>query len=63
VPGAAQPKPNVRKTLDTSTQKANGGRKHENMTLAEEKALLARFAKAASAGEMLNTQLAGPQSD
>src|SRR6266481_5639992 len=26
--------------------KPNGGRKHENMTLAEEKALLARFAKA-----------------
>jgi transposase len=34
--------------------KRNGGRKHENMTLAEEKALLARFAKAAGAGEMLN---------
>src|ERR1700730_11364935 len=34
--------------------KHNGGRKHENMTLAEEKALLARFAKAAGAGEMLN---------
>src|SRR5262245_33127933 len=34
--------------------KPNGGRKHENMTLAEEKALLARFAKAAGAGEMLN---------
>ena len=33
--------------------KPNGGRKHENMTLAEEKALLARFAKAAVAGEML----------
>jgi hypothetical protein len=29
--------------------KPNGGRKHENMTLAEEKALLARFAKAAGA--------------
>src|SRR5271165_2313209 len=27
--------------------KPNGGRKHENMTLAEEKALLARFLKAA----------------
>src|SRR3974377_640259 len=27
--------------------KPNGGRKHENMTLAEEKVLLARFAKAA----------------
>jgi len=34
--------------------KPNGGRKHENMTLAEEKVLLARFAKAAGAGEMLN---------
>jgi transposase len=31
-----------------------GGRKRENMTLAEEKALLAQFAKAAGAGEMLN---------
>ena len=28
--------------------------KRENMTVAEEKALLARFAKAAGAGEMLN---------
>ncbi|HYM98533.1 MAG TPA: helix-turn-helix domain-containing protein [Aestuariivirgaceae bacterium] len=34
--------------------KANGGRKRENMTITEEKALLARFAKAAGAGEMLN---------
>src|SRR5712691_5964417 len=34
--------------------KPNGGRKRENMTVAEEKALLARFAKAAGAGEMLN---------
>ena len=31
-----------------------GGRQRENMTLAAEKALLARFAKAAGAGEMLN---------
>jgi transposase len=31
-----------------------GGRQRENMTIAEEKALLARFAKAAGAGEMLN---------
>jgi transposase len=31
-----------------------GGRQRENMTLAEEKALLTRFAKAAGAGEMLN---------
>jgi hypothetical protein len=29
-------------------------RKPENMSLAEEKALLTRFAKAAGAGEMLN---------
>ena len=32
----------------------SGGRKRENMTLEQEKALLARFAKAAGAGEMLN---------
>ena len=32
----------------------SGGRKRENMTLEEEKALLARFTKAAGAGEMLN---------
>jgi transposase len=31
-----------------------GGRKRENMTIADEKALLARFGKAAGAGEMLN---------
>jgi transposase len=31
-----------------------GGRQRENMTVAQEKALLARFAKAAGAGEMLN---------
>jgi transposase len=34
--------------------KPSGGRKRENMTLAEERALLARFAKAAGAGEMLS---------
>jgi transposase len=34
--------------------KPSGGRTRENMTIAEEKALLARFAKAAGAGEMLN---------
>ena len=33
--------------------KLNGGRNHQNMTLAEGK-LLARFAKTAGAGEMLN---------
>lgn len=31
-----------------------GGRQRENMSVAAEKALLARFAKAAGAGEMLN---------
>ena len=31
-----------------------GGRQRENMMVAEEKVLLARFAKAAGAGEMLN---------
>ena len=31
-----------------------GGRQRENMTVAEEKALLVRFGKAAGAGEMLN---------
>ena len=34
--------------------KPSGGRKRENMTLAEEKALLARFANAAGAGELLH---------
>jgi transposase len=34
--------------------KPNGGRKHQNMTLAEEKVLLARFARPAGSGEMLN---------
>src|SRR3977135_3873956 len=32
----------------------SGGRQRQNMTLAEEKVLLARFANAAGAGEMLN---------
>ena len=40
--------------LQALKSKPSGGRKRENMTLAEEKALLARFAKAAGAGEMLN---------
>src|SRR4029077_18297813 len=35
-------------------RKPSGGRKRENMTLAEERALLTRFAKAAGAGELLN---------
>jgi transposase len=34
--------------------KPSGGRQRQNMTLEEEKALLARFANAAGAGEMLN---------
>ena len=34
--------------------KPNGDRRHENMTPAQERALLARFAKRAGAGEMLN---------
>src|SRR5215468_8954684 len=36
--------------------KPNGGRKHENMSVAKEKALLAQFAKAAGAGEMSTVQ-------
>jgi hypothetical protein len=34
--------------------KPNGGRKHENISVAKERALPAEFAKAAGAGEMLN---------
>ena len=40
--------------LKALKSRPSGGRKRENMTLAEEKALLACFAKAAGAGEMLN---------
>jgi transposase len=40
--------------IEALKPKPNGGRKRENMTLEEEKALLAHFAKAAGAGEMLN---------
>src|SRR5262245_38545085 len=40
--------------LEALRPKPYGGRKRENMTIAQEKALLARFAKAAGAGEMLN---------
>jgi hypothetical protein len=40
--------------IKTLKPKANGGRKHENMSAAKEKALLAQFANAAGAGEMLN---------
>src|SRR6266446_7819692 len=42
--------------LKALKSKPSGGRKRENITLAEEKVLLARFAKAAGAGEMLNIQ-------
>jgi transposase len=35
-------------------RKPTGGRRRENMTLEEEKAFLAKFAKAAGAGELLN---------
>ena len=38
--------------LEALRPKPCGGRKRENMTIAQEKALLARFAKAAGAGEM-----------
>ena len=40
--------------LEALKPRPSGGRKRENMTLEDEKALLARFAKAAGAGEMLN---------
>ena len=40
--------------LEAPKPRPSGGRKRENMTLEEEKALLARFAQAAGAGEMLN---------
>src|SRR6266487_140752 len=40
--------------LKALKSKPSGGRQRENMSLAEERALLARFAKAAGAGEMLN---------
>jgi transposase len=40
--------------LEALKPRPSGGRKRENMSLREEKALLARFAKAAGAGEMLN---------
>jgi transposase len=36
--------------------KPSGGRQRENMSLAQEKALLARYTKAAGAGELLNIQ-------
>jgi transposase len=42
--------------LKALKSKPNGGRKRENMTVAAEKSLLARFAKAAGVGEMLNIQ-------
>jgi transposase len=36
--------------------KPTGGRRRENMTLKEEKAFLAKFAKAAGAGQLLNVR-------
>jgi transposase len=42
--------------LKALKSKPNGGRKRENMTVAAENSLLARFGKAAGAGEMLNIQ-------
>jgi transposase len=36
--------------------KPTGGRRRENMTLEEEKAFLAKFAKAAGAGELINVR-------
>ena len=44
--------------IEALEPKANGGRKHQNMTLAEEKALLARFANAAGAGAAPSRALA-----
>ena len=44
-------------SIEALKPRPNGGRKRENMTIAQEKALLARFAKAAGAGEMLNIHL------
>src|SRR5450759_5343395 len=40
--------------LEALKPRPSGGRKRENMTLEDEKALLALFAKAAGAGEMSN---------
>jgi transposase len=40
--------------IEALKPRPSGGRKRENKSLREEKALLARFAKAAGAGEMLN---------
>jgi transposase len=40
--------------LEALKPRPSGGRKCENMTLREGEALLARFAKAAGTGEMLN---------
>ena len=40
--------------LEALKPRPSGGRKRENMALEEEEALLARFAKAAGAAEMLN---------
>jgi transposase len=40
--------------IEALKPRPSGGRKRENMSLEEEKALLARFARAAGGGEMVN---------
>jgi hypothetical protein len=40
--------------VDTLRPKSTGGGRRENMTLAEEKVLLAKFAKVAGTGELIN---------
>jgi transposase len=42
--------------VNASRPKPTGGRRNENMTLKEERKFLARFAKAAGAGELLNVR-------
>jgi hypothetical protein len=51
---AAEPVSQGRGPRETRASKARTGHRVENMTLAEGKALLTRFAKAAGAGELLN---------
>src|ERR1700747_1322153 len=43
--------------VDALRPKPTGGRRNENMTLEEEKKFLARFVKAAGAGELLNIRV------
>jgi hypothetical protein len=44
----------VREGIEALKPKPIGGRRRENVTLSEEKALLARFGRLAGTGEMLN---------